>query len=285
MVPMIRYCLICILLCKSFTSNADTIVSNFKTADSLYLSGNYDKAALAYERIIFLSRSDYERYKALLFKSYCYKKEQLYNNALKTLQRCNYLNINDSIRYTLYKESVLIAFLDGNYPDAESTLNLLNHSNIDSSKQYEYLYLGILTLNELQEWDEAAGLLKKYMNHKNLDPESKENKSLFVKPKLLNSKTAKTLSFILPGSGQIYSGKLFRGLSSIILNGSAITYSILSVEKGFYLSGIFTGFNLFMMFYTGGSRYAEYIANKENAKRVAAYNKKIRDFILTQESQ
>jgi len=282
---MIRYCLICILLCKSFTSNADTIVSNFKTADSLYLSGNYNKAALAYERIIFLSSSDYERSNALLFKSYCYKKEQLYNDALKTLQRCNSLNTDDSIRYTLNKERALIAFLSGNYPDAESTLNLLDHSITDSSKHYEYLYLEILVLNELQQWGEAAELLKKYMHHKNLDTESEENKYLFMQPKLLNSKTAKTLSFILPGSGQIYSGKLFRGLSSTILNGSAITYSMLSVEKGFYLSGIFTGFNLFMMFYTGGSRYAEYIANKENAKRVAAYNKKIRDFILTQESQ
>ena len=107
---------------------------------------------------------------------------------------------------------------------------------------------------------------------------------LLKKQRLLNPKKARIISYIIPGSGQIYSGNILRGLSSLILQGSIGTYTYFCFKNGFYFSGVFTGLMIFQMLYSGGARYASFLTVKENSKRIKLYNTKIREFILKHES-
>lgn len=280
----IKYCLIFIFLCKSFTTRCDTIVSGFNYADSLFNSGKFESAALEYERIYFVSSESQVKSLALLKKSYCLKKTGNFESALNALNRSENEKPSDSLMYIINQEHALISFLNNDYTRAELILNQLDQESSDSLKQYDYMYLKIIVLNELLKWDESSLLLKKYFGHRNIILDSQTENSLFSQPRLLSSKTAKILSYLIPGSGQIYSGHVLRGITSLGLQGSALIYAIIALQKSFYLSAIFTGFGLFQMFYLGGVRYSVYLVDKENAKKIFEYNKRIRDFVLSIEN-
>lgn len=281
---MIRYCLIFAFLCKSYTSRCDTIAGNFNFADSLFSVGQFEIASLEYERIYFVSTESEGRSLALLKKSYCQKKLGNYESAISSLARAENEKTSDSLKYLINKEHAMLYFLNDDYSNAELMLNQLDQQVTDTIKQYDYLYLKIIVLNELMKWDESSVLLKKYFCYKNIILDEQNRKALFNQPKQLNPKTAKIMSYFIPGSGQMYSGHIFRGLTSIGFQGSSLLYTILAIQNKFYLTGVFTGFGLMQMFYFGGARYAAFLVNKENAQKITTYNKRIRDFVLSVES-
>jgi TM2 domain-containing membrane protein YozV len=239
---------------------------------------------MEYERIYFVSRGSEEKSLALLKKSYCQKKLGNYESAIVSLTRAENGKISDSLKFLISKEHALLCYLNDDCSNAELMLGQLDQLVKDTLKQYDYLYLKIIVKNELMQWDESTALLKKYVKHNHVILDEQTQEALFKHPKLLNAKTARVISYIIPGSGQIYSGHVFRGLTSIGFQGGSLLYTILAVQNKFYLTGIFTGFGLMQMFYFGGARYAAFLAEKENAKKSDAYNKKIRDFVLSVES-
>jgi len=239
---------------------------------------------LEYERIYFVSTESEGRSLALLKKSYCQKKLGNYESAISSLARAENEKTSDSLKYLINKEHAMLYFLNDDYSNAELMLNQLDQQVTDTIKQYDYLYLKIIVLNELMKWDESSVLLKKYFCYKNIILDEQNRKALFNQPKQLNPKTAKIMSYFIPGSGQMYSGHIFRGLTSIGFQGSSLLYTILAIQNKFYLTGVFTGFGLMQMFYFGGARYAAFLVNKENAQKITTYNKRIRDFVLSVES-
>ena len=263
----------------AFTSNQ----TSFSCADSLYSAGNYKLAALEYERLFFYSNDEKIKDEALLKKSYCYKSSGNYEKAAQTLQRIDISDASDSAQFNIRYEHALDCFLYGNYDETENILMQIDYYTKNKNLSKTCIYLGILCKNELNKWSEADSLFNIYLKIKNISITSDSVNKLLMKPHLLNPKTAKIISFIIPGSGQIYTGHVFRGISSLILNGSFAYYTYFSFKNKFYLSGIITGFGVFQMLYFGGARYAFYLAEKENAKKIMLYNSKIREFILKNE--
>jgi hypothetical protein len=280
---IIRYCLICVFLCKGFQGRTE-IPSSTAYADSIYNAGNYSLAALEYERIFFSTEDVGEQSTALLKKSYCLKNLSQYDNANSTLNRINTNVLSDSLQFAVRYEKALDSFLGGNYYDAQGFLFEINLYIKDTILKEKCLFLEILTENELLNWDKADSLFNQYLLVNKIIIDSAELKAMLKRPKLLNPKTAKIISYIIPGSGQIMSGHICRGLTSIVFEGSAAAFTYLSIKNGFYISGFTTGLGIFQMFYLGGTRYAYYLANQKNKKKIQAHNKKIRDFILAFES-
>ena len=87
---------------------------------------------------------------------------------------------------------------------------------------------------------------------------------LFSPGKLRSEKTARLISLLVPGLGQLYAGKPGRAISSLLLTGAAGGFAALCFITGYPLEGIFTGAGLFFKFYTGGSRYAGLLASNRN---------------------
>ena len=240
-------------------------------------------AALEYERAFYYSHDNLSRCEALLKKSYCYKSSGDYEKGAQTLQRIGLSDMPDSVQYNVRYEHALDCFLSGNYEETDNLLMQINYYTKNKTLINNCLFLDILNKNELQKWDEADSVFYIYIKAKNISMDSDSIHDLLRKPKLLNPKTAKILSYIIPGSGQMYTGHIFRGISSIILQGSFATYTFYSFKNSYYLSGLLTGFGIFQMLYFGGAKYAYYLAERENLKKIMLYNSKIREFILKQE--
>lgn len=279
MKSIVRFCLIWIFLCNVFSVNAQRI-NIFSYPDSLYYVGCFKLAAAEYERIFFISNDTDTKNLALLKKSYCSKQDQQFGIAANTLKRINFNKITDSIYVIVAYEYALNSFLNEDYNETLLQLNQLDNKYINSSYESNCLILKIITCNELRKWDDAHNSLNKYLNINNLKMDSLIKNELLFTPKLYNEKLAKTISFIIPGSGQIYTGHWGRGLSSLLLNGAFATYTYVSFVNGFYLSGVFSGFSPFRMFWTGGANYAEYLAKQKNKERISQHNKKVKNFIL-----
>lgn len=128
----------------------------------------------------------------------------------------------------------------------------------------EFLYTMIYA--QLREWQKSKEHLKKY-----LGPDYAVSiDSLFVSIddiKVKNPEKAEKMSYIIPGSGQIYAGKTFRGITSFLLNGGLLCFSAVSFWNGFYFSGTFTGASLLFVFYSGGARHAKHLANTHNEEK------------------
>ncbi|OIP03026.1 MAG: hypothetical protein AUJ97_05300 [Bacteroidetes bacterium CG2_30_32_10] len=237
-------------------------------------------AAAEYERIFFISADVNIKNTALLKKSYCYKQDQQFDVAANTLKRIDFNKTTDSIYTIVAYEYALNSFLNEDYNETLLQLNDLDNKVIDSVYESKCLMLKILTLNELQKWKEATITLNNYFKINHIKVDSLVKSELLKKPKLKNEKLAKNMSYIIPGSGQIYTGHWGRGFSSLLLSGAFATYTYISFVNGFYLSGVFSGFSPFRMFWSGGANYAEYLAKQKNKERISQHNKKVKNFIL-----
>jgi TM2 domain-containing membrane protein YozV len=278
----IKYCLICAFLFSGFSGKTDP-PGQPDYADSLYNATSYDLAALEYEHTFYLSNDNIDKATALLRKSYCLKNMSEFDKAYTTLQRISYASLPDTMQFKIRYENAVVSYLSGNNTQAEAALLDIDYHTNSAEQIKQCLYLKILVKNELLKWDEADSLLHIYIETNQLSPDSANLSQLIKKPHLHNPQVAKKLSFIIPGSGQIYTGHVFRGFTSIVLQGSFLGYALFSIKEGFYISGFALGIGIFEMFYFGGARYAYYLAEKNNAKKINAYNKRIKDFLVKNE--
>ena len=94
-----------------------------------------------------------------------------------------------------------------------------------------------------------------------------------------NPKVASFLSMIVPGSGQLYSGKLKSGINSFLLTGAALTaFTLINVRYSF-LDAILGVFPYYQRYYTGGVINAQKMAENKNKMRKLECIKKLNEII------
>ncbi len=249
------YCT-CIFLFACFLSDGQ----NFDHADSLYEAGEYRLAAISYERLAF----DHSSNIALLKKSYCYKALQEFGEATTVLKRIR-LSTRDSLFSIVSYEKILNAYLDQNFQGSYN--EILRYKLITGSSDNEIVFLEILNLIALNEWEKAKVILSE--NKISLSITEDEIDYVFDKKlKTKNPDKAYNLSIFLPGVGQMYAGYPLKGIVSGGIQTVFAGLSIYSFYQGYFFSGSLTGVALFYTFYFGGARYARKLALKRN-KEVA----------------
>jgi tetratricopeptide (TPR) repeat protein len=251
------------------------------------------QARLAYERIIFSVQSS--RYpsdsiqlfknEALLKKTYTYKADTLYKEALQTIERTDANNLPDEESFVLRYETSLCAYLAGNYNEAYNYILQLKYFIKDTTFTNRVDFLEILTLNELQRWEEAKKLTTAYIRKNNLQASADELYAFLKNPKIRKPEKAILLSTFMPGVGQWYAGYPFRGMVSATLQLACFTFGAYSIWQRYYLSGFFTGFVLLQAFYSGGIRHTGYLVEKKNQERIESYNGRVKEFIIQAETR
>ena len=84
---------------------------------------------------------------------------------------------------------------------------------------------------------------------------------------------------IVPGSGQLYSGKLKSGINSFLLTGAALTaFAIINVRYSF-IDAILGVFPYYQCYYTGGVINAQKMAENKNKMRKLECIKKLNEII------
>ncbi len=264
--------MICIFPCAPFFSKAQVAL-----ADSLNSSGDFQRAVVAYEYALFRGLPPTEANPVLLKSAQCLKKLGKYGQAISQLDRADLYNERDSLRFLLFYEYALNALL-GSRPDiALSKMKEARYELTDTSDITLLLPLEILAFNEMHQWKDAQAKYLQFAKSHSLafDPY----------PEILSFKKkdpdrAMSISYWLPGVGQMYAGYFWKGFVSSMLNLGLVGFSTWSFLNGYFYSGAFTGVALFYLSYNGGARYAEALANQYNKTKVDAFNAKVKKLVI-----
>ncbi len=239
----------------------------------------YEYAAVEYERVVYSNSDPRIVNQALLKEGLCYKELANYKLASSVLGRANLFLEQDSLNYAIRYEIVLNSYLAEDYPNALAQLTQLEYFFKDNGYN-KVLFLHILTLNSLRRWEEAKVKYEEYLRENDTQLSVEEAYGFLKKPKIKDPEKAESISYFLPGVGQMYAGYFGRGLLSGFLQAVFIGYGAYSLYEGYFFSGALTGVGLFWAFYSGGSRHAKYLAQKKNEELTVKYNKPIKEALL-----
>lgn len=251
-------------------------------------SGDYYNAQIECERIAYYSSGNHIYNQALLKKALCLKQLARFSDALLTIERINYIGLNDSMHLIVRYETALCAYLSGAFDIAGNQIIQLRSYFTDSLLPDDAILLSVLVYNEIFDWDNAKSLALLYAGR--VLPEGKEKDSLqtviiksYTKkelPKLKNPRKARVLSTFLPGLGQAYAGYPLEGITNLSLHLITLGSAGLAFYYGYYLTGYFGGLGLLQRFYFGGLNRVEYLAQKKNYDTIRSFNDEVR-FLLT----
>lgn len=271
-----KFCLICTFLCGiCLIGKAQTPVI---IADSLFESGQFLAARVAYERVLFAGANPNELFPAAVGKARCLKQQGLYAPAVTFLNGQIQTNYPDSLLYLLRHEQILCAYLAGQFENTLSLIDRLPYLHPDVLLSPLLMAVRVLTLNELQRWPEADTAYHELALYVRADT-ARSNPYQRL-PRLKSEKKAQWLSTFIPGAGQLYAGKPGEAALSVLVQSAGLYFGITSFLQGYYLSAWGVGAGLFGSFHAGGVRRAEVLVRQLNQKRTATFNAQVRQQVL-----
>lgn len=256
-------------ICNLFflTLNAQTLNESLNFADKQFKLKNYPLAIKEYQRVLFFNDGKnlsyiYEQ----LAKIYFINKR--YDNAAHNYEMAYQTTFDDRLKTELIFKKASCYMLDSKFRLAIFELsNIADSADIQLNKRKDF-YLAVCYWG-LEEFEKSKAYFLK-----NLSDDRKKDKEsiilLFSKKKNLyrpNPKTAKIMSMILPGSGQIYSGDIKNGLNSLVLTGGFVGLAIYMTEFYPFFDAFFTTVPWFMRYYQGSYKKAKQIAINKRSKR------------------
>lgn len=291
---MNKFCLICRFLSALFLISREGIAQSLQMADSLINGREYALAAVYYEKALFDQNQQLEAFSIDAFriktnnllyqKIQCQKALRAFEDAWQTAQRFDLNEFNDTLQFKLRYEAALCGYLSQRYNEAYGQIQQARFYISDTTLTVALDVLEILTLNELERWEESKTLFRRYAARNQLTIQVDDLYS-FIKKKPKNPDKAQLMSFLMPGLGQVYAGYPKEGLVSAGLQALALGFGVYHVLEHYYFIGFFTGAGLFQTFYFGGARRAALMAEETNRKRKARNSQKIRALLVENEQK
>ncbi len=200
-------------------------------AHSFFSNKQFDQAAYFFELSYKTVKIDSIKYETLFNKVQCYLLSKKFNNALIEL-----VNLPEDLnKYFNNKRNFYFA---------------ITYFGLENFKNSESHFLKLIAENEIETKEKIKELFSKKKN--------------LYKP---NPKTAKTLSIILPGAGQMYSGDVKNSFNSLLLTGGLIALGVFMAQEYTDLDAILTSHPWFIRYHKGGYTKAHNIAYKKRAVR------------------
>ncbi len=252
-----------LILLLSFTKNRlaqSDVALQKEYADSLFYSENFYRAITEYKRLLFFNKdSDIDYY---CFKQIgkAYKAGGFYDKAEEYFRKA--LTVSDGLREKKSMTVEIIRTLIVN----RKTVNALNEldsfeNNYGDSSIADYWRGWAYLLNNQPE---PASY---YFNQSKIGKEiaDKIKKETSEKYSLFN---VKLMSYIVPGSGQIYTGHYLSGAISFAWNFLFGYMTVKAFQDRRIVEGVLIGDLLWLRFYRGNIQNAERFANEKNIKLV-----------------
>lgn len=256
-------CLILMFLQMNYTfaNNIETVIH---FGDSLYSEQKYIVALNEYQRAFFFSEKEKKVVLSLKIAN-CNIVLNEFDAAKAYCDSALYYADTDSAKTECRFHKILCYILEKNYGYA---LLKLDEIKTDSNRNFVLkrdFYQGI-SYYGLQKYDKAFQFLTNSFDKADTVKLSKlqqlfKNKNKLNRP---NPTLATILSIVIPGSGQIYAGKYFNGINSIVLL-TGITF------LAFNSPALYVFVTPFLpRYYLGGILHANQFA-KENRKQKQSY--------------
>ncbi|WP_421763338.1 hypothetical protein [Ekhidna sp.] len=198
---------------------------------------------------------------SLLFvKAGIYKGTEQFDLALKTLDRISFAN-GSRLEVDIINERILINYLIGNHINTQNLL--LEAEFIEGYERSNTVRIvEILNYVSLEQFEEAENKFQILIQ------DSSRVEEVFDVKNLKNPNLAFTLSFIVPGSGQMYAGKVFKGLISLGVQTALFYTGVNGLYRGYPFTESIPAIALFQGFYFGGAEYAKNMAVEKNREIV-----------------
>lgn len=201
------------------------LISTVNLADSLVRQGYYQKAIVEYKRAVFYKEGDslklFDKMASVFYREGDYQKAAIYYGKIYSIT-------GDSIaRFDLYRT----LYKNKQYGILGSVLS-------DARTTNDSLLLG-LSLGRAMDYRRASLLLKG------------ENYNV----KFMNPYFNKYISYIIPGSGQIFAGHVKDGIVAMAINGAFAYYGYRLYKDRDFITAFLT-IPLFLRFYMGNATSA-----------------------------
>ncbi|HEX2866667.1 MAG TPA: hypothetical protein VHO03_06475 [Ignavibacteriales bacterium] len=232
----------------------------FHLAEGLYNKGEYFDAITEFKRLIFFdSKKEYSfRCSYLIGKSY--KMGAKLDDAVKYFSLAQLSAPSDSALFVVKTEIIRCNILRHT---AENALLLIRQMEKDarfSNRQKELDYWKGWAYVFMDDWEKASGVFQKSDSTGELS-----RICLGVEKAKYSVSFAKVISYILPGSGQFYTGNYLSGLMSLSWTGflAYLSYNSFAAQRAF--DGLVEA-GLFFRFHRGNLQNAEKFAIMRNSE-------------------
>ena len=254
-----KYLIATILLisCASFAQNS--FDAQFNIAKTLYSDENYFDTVTELKRLLFFDNNSKYNYKANLLIGKSYKQGAKFSDAIRylTLAEINAENIDEL--YETRIEIIRINILRRTNRRAFKLLDSLEADERFTDWSDKIKYWRGWAYMFADDWVQAAQTFAEIDTNHILKRLAEE-----VDDDLYSVSFAKTISYIIPGAGQIYTGEYISGLLSLGWN---VLWGYLTI-KAFIAERIFDGIVianfLWLRFYRGNLQNAENFAKEKN---------------------
>ena len=241
---------------------SQSLEETFDLGENLYAMGNFKEAEPVLKRVAFFDQETLYADKLYLMLANSLYANGKYAEANYYYDLAYFLSsTEDQIGIILQKTSCFLLLQNYSYARLE-LFNLPENINPEQEK-LRLFYTAML------EFGEKNYELSKE-NFLDVTSDSLGVVLLFEKVnkvEKLNPKTAKILSIILPGLGQMYAGDWKSGLNSFILTGGLFYLGINNGIKNSFLDAAISVLPWFQRYYTGGFKKAELIAIAKKQER------------------
>lgn len=266
--------IISLLFC--FNGNAQSVDELVNFADEQYRIGNYAIAAKEYNRAFFF---EYGMLDELAFKiAQCYAQLDQVQLASEFYDRAYRLSSDDSLKNEAILANAFCLLIQEQY--VLSISELFNVSeNINRHQKIHYHFLKGIAHFQLQddatafdEFEQAmqwSGSTEDEIAQLQIEFERVVHLKKRYRPRL-----AYTMSGILPGSGQFYSGSIKDGINSMVLIGGLYLIAVQVMKYYSFWDAALALFPWVQRYYLGGMEKSEGLAQKKlNEKRYESYER------------
>jgi hypothetical protein len=251
------------ILLISFASFAqNSFDAQFNFAKKLYSDEHYFDTVTELKRLLFFDENSEYNYEANLLIGKSYKQGAKFSDAIRhlTLAEINAKNIDE-----LYETRIEIIRINMLRRTTRRAFKLLDSLETDArfiDRKDEIKYWRGWAYMFADDWEQAAQTFAEIDTNHVLKTLAEE-----VDNDLYSVSFAKTISYIIPGAGQIYTGEYISGLLSLGWN---VLWGYLTI-KAFIAERIFDGIVianfLWLRFYRGNLQNAENFAMEKNLVR------------------
>lgn len=266
--------------CNGILIKAQTIDQTMELAKKQYETHDFFSAITTYHRILFFNPSE-KRAENYRYLGECYFETGQYDQAAKYYGLSYYSETNDSTKTELIFKSAGCFIHNQDYLAAQKELLNLPDTLTAYAEKKKHFYLAISYWG-LNDFVQSEKYFIGSLEEEN-DMASNAIKQQFVQLHKIriNPKTARILSMILPGAGQLYCGDYKNAFNSFVVNVALLGLYVHVIQAYSLFDALLSVFPWFQRYYTGGIKKSEIIAtNKLNEKRNMIYQN-ILDIIAT----
>lgn len=237
----------------------NSIADQFNRAEKLFAEEQYFDAITEYKRYLFFDTSKTQNFEVFERIAECYKAGAHFDDAIKYYRLAEKETSDDEQSFITKINIVRVNILRRTTAQALTLLDEIENDERFRYKKDEINYWRGWAFIFTDDWKNAA------LNFNKINP--------YHELKLIAERTnrtkvsvtfAKVISYILPGSGLIYTGNFLQGLLALSWNVAGGYLTINSFAEKRVFDGIVTGELLFLRFYRGSIQAAEEEAVQKN---------------------